>query len=67
VLIVAVDGYMYGLNALTGEPLWFNEMAGFGTGVTSLASLNGAAQNPNAAAAAAAAHFTNSSGHSGHD
>ena len=55
VLIVAVDGYMYGLDALTGEQLWFNEMAGFGTGVTSLASLNGSAPNLAAAAAATAA------------
>jgi hypothetical protein len=66
VLIVVVDGYMYGLKSLTGEPLWLNEMAGFGAGVTSLASLNGSAQNPNAAAASAAAHSTNSSGHPGH-
>jgi len=55
ILIVAVDGYMYGLKALTGEPLWLNEMAGFGTGVTSLASVNGSAQNLTAAAAAKAA------------
>ena len=55
VLIVAVDGYMYGLDALTGEQLWFNEMTGYGTGVTSLVSLNGSAQNLTAAAAAAAA------------
>lgn len=55
VLIVAVDGYVYGLDARTGAQLWFNEMAGFGTGVTSLASVNGTAQNPGAAAAANAA------------
>ena len=68
VLIVAVDGYMYGLDALTGEQLWFNEMAGFGTGVTSLASLNGSAPNLAAAAAAtaaaaAASHSTTSPTH----
>ena len=51
-LIVAVDGYMYGLHALTGEQRWFNEMSGFGTGVTSLASVNGSVQNLAAAAAA---------------
>lgn len=61
VLIVAVDGYMYGLNALTGEQIWFNEMAGFGTGVTSLTSLNGSAQNLAAAAATAAAAAASSS------
>lgn len=55
VLIVGVDGYMFGLDARTGTQLWFNEMSGFGTGVTSLASRNGSAQNPGAAAAANAA------------
>ncbi len=60
-LIAAVDGYMYGLKALTGEQLWFNEMAGFGTGVTSLTSLNGSAQNLAAAAATFAAAATSSS------
>lgn len=54
-LVVSVDGYMYGLNAFTGEEIWFNEMAGFGTGVTSLASVNGSVQNVTAAAAADAA------------
>ena len=54
-LIVAVDGYMYGLDALTGKQIWFNEMTGFGTGVTSLVSLNGTTQNLAAAAAATAA------------
>lgn len=55
VLIVSVDGYMYGLDARTGTQLWFNEMSGFGTGVASLASRNGSAQNPGAASAANAA------------
>jgi outer membrane protein assembly factor BamB len=40
-LIVSVDGYMYGLDPLTGAQLWFNPMEGFGTGVTSLVSANG--------------------------
>jgi outer membrane protein assembly factor BamB len=70
VLIAAVDGYMYGLAALTGEQLWFNEMSGFGTGVTSLTSMNGSAQNLAAAAAAnaaaAASHSTTAPGHPGH-
>ena len=61
ILIVAVDGYMYGLEALTGKQLWYNEMAGFGTGVTSLVSQNGTAQNLAAAASAAAAANSNSS------
>lgn len=55
VLIVSVDGYMYGLDARTGTQLWYNEMSGFGTGVASLASVNGSVQNPGAAAAANAA------------
>jgi outer membrane protein assembly factor BamB len=60
-LVVSVDGYMYGLNALTGEEIWFNEMSGFGTGVTSLASVNGSVQNIAAAAAADEASRSSSS------
>jgi len=51
-LVVAVDGYMYGLDPLTGAVLWFNPMAGFGTGVTSLVSANGISSSPVMAAAA---------------
>jgi outer membrane protein assembly factor BamB len=40
-LIVAVNGYMYCLDPLGGEQLWYNEMTGFGTGVTSIASVRG--------------------------
>ena len=64
VLVVSVDGYMYGLNPLTGEELWYNKMEGFGSGVTSLVSLNGASSNPailQAAAARAAAAAASSS------
>ena len=50
-LVVAVDGYMYGLDPLTGAVLWFNPMAGFGTGVTSLVSANGTSSSPVMAAA----------------
>ncbi len=60
-LVVSVDGYMYGLDALTGEERWFNEMSGFGTGVTSLASVNGSVQNLAAAAAADAVSRSSSS------
>lgn len=42
ILIVSVDGYIYGLDPLTGGQLWSNPMTGFGTGVTSLVSINGA-------------------------
>lgn len=40
-LIVSVHGYMYALDALSGTQLWMNEMAGFGFGVASLASVHG--------------------------
>jgi hypothetical protein len=40
-LVVSVDGYMYGLDPLTGAERWFNPMKGFGTGVTSLVSVRG--------------------------
>ncbi len=50
-LVVSVDGYMYGLDPLTGAELWFNPMTGFGTGVTALVSENGLSSNPVTAAA----------------
>lgn len=45
-LIVSVDGYMYGLDPLSGRELWYNPMDGFGTGVTSLVSAQGIACSP---------------------
>lgn len=39
VLLVAVNGYMYGLDPATGALRWSNEMKGFGFGVTSLATV----------------------------
>lgn len=51
-LIVAVDGYMYGLDPLTGGQLWYNPMDGFGMGVTSLVSVNGDGASPVSIAAA---------------
>jgi outer membrane protein assembly factor BamB len=38
-LIVSVNEYTYCLDPRTGEQRWFNELPGYGTGVTSLASL----------------------------
>jgi outer membrane protein assembly factor BamB len=35
-LIASVNGYTYGLDPATGEQLWYNELAGFGTGATSI-------------------------------
>ena len=63
VLIASVDGYMYGLNPLDGRQLWNNDMEGFGTGVTSLVSVNGGGLSPVIAAAAKnAAQAANSDG-----
>ena len=45
ILIVSVDGYMYGLDAYHGSVLWFNPMSGYGTGVASIASAAGSSQN----------------------
>ncbi len=45
-LVVSVDGYMYGLAPLTGAQRWYNPMSGFGTGVTSLVSINGTGSSP---------------------
>ena len=39
-LFVSVNGYTYCLDPLNGKQLWFNELKGFGEGVTSLAALN---------------------------
>lgn len=65
-LVVAVDGYMYGLDPLTGGELWFNPMSGFGTGVTSLVSVHGSGSSPVnlAAAEIAAREAARSSSHS---
>ena len=38
-LIVSVNGYTYCLDSRTGEQRWHNELSGFGTGVTSIATL----------------------------
>ena len=66
-LIVAVDGYMYGLDPLTGGQLWFNPMGGFGTGVTSLVSVNGTPSNAvNLAAAENARRQASSDGSTSH-
>ena len=61
-LFVAVNGYTYCLDPLTGQELWSNLLKGFGTGATSLAtsrrhsnySLLGEAERQAAASAAAA-------------
>ena len=63
-LIVSVNGYVYCLDPLFGQEVWVNPLTGFGTGLTSLASIRGQASpgqeaaiiaQQQAAAAAAAA------------
>lgn len=62
-LIASVNGYTYCLDPRSGQQLWFNELTGFGWGVTSIVALDKhnphdplvAAAAADAAAAAAAA------------
>jgi len=50
-LIASVQGYTYCLDPLFGQQVWSNEMKGFGTGTTSLVSMNGTSGSSAAAAA----------------
>jgi len=64
-VVASVNGYLYGLDAATGEQRWHNPLKGWGVGVASLgsvyqssgamAALAAAAQAQQAAAAGAAA------------
>ena len=58
-LIVSVHGYMYALDAASGQQLWANEMSGFGYGVASLVSVRGAP--PSSAHIANAAYYDTNS------
>lgn len=49
-LIVAVNGYIYCLDPLYGQQVWDNPLKGFGFGVCSLCSVNGAISGGGAAA-----------------
>lgn len=49
-IIASVQGYMYSLDALTGEQYWSNPLKGMGLGVPSITSIYG---NSGSAAAAA--------------
>ena len=53
-LIVSVNGYTYCLDPLTGQQRWYNELTGFGSGVTSIAALGKHNLNDVLLAAAAA-------------
>src|SRR5947209_16466713 len=54
VVVAGNNGYIYGLDPKTGDQLWFNELKGYGLGVTSLATLSGSTSQPVVLQAAAA-------------
>ena len=54
-LFVSDNGYIYCLDALTGEELWHNPLTGFGTGIAVVATATAGSGQPPAAAAAIAA------------
>jgi outer membrane protein assembly factor BamB len=58
-LIVSVNGYTYCLDPLKGEQQWYNELPGFGSGVTSIAAVG--QQSSHATLIAAAAEVASSS------
>jgi outer membrane protein assembly factor BamB len=41
VVVAGTNGYVYGLDPKTGDQLWFNDLKGWGLGVTTLAALGG--------------------------
>jgi outer membrane protein assembly factor BamB len=49
-LVVGVSGYVWCLDPMYGQVVWENPLKGKGSGVTSLASVNGAALSAQAAA-----------------
>jgi outer membrane protein assembly factor BamB len=53
-LIVSTNGYIYGLDPLTGYIRWHNPMKGYGTGPAALVSVRGQQSPPVAVHAAAA-------------
>jgi len=55
VLYAAVHGHIYALDPLDGRELWSNPMAGFGYGVTCLATVRGSSGSGLLAEAAASA------------
>ncbi len=52
-LIASINGYTYCLDPRSGEERWFNELTGFGCGVTSIVALD--KHNPHGLLVAAAA------------
>jgi outer membrane protein assembly factor BamB len=53
-LVASVNGYLYGLDPLSGDQRWHNPLKGWGVGVASLASATQATPADAVAAAAAA-------------
>ena len=49
-VIASVQGYMYCLDAITGEQYWTNPLTGMGLGVPSLTSIHGSSGSAAAAA-----------------
>lgn len=49
-IIASVQGYMYCLDALTGEQYWTNPLTGMGLGVPSITSIHGSSGSAAAAA-----------------
>jgi outer membrane protein assembly factor BamB len=54
-LIVSDNGYIYCLEALTGQQLWHNPLTGYGTGIAVVATAGGGSGQSAAGAAAMAA------------
>jgi outer membrane protein assembly factor BamB len=50
ILIVSVNGYMYGVNPIDGDTLWHNPLTGLGFGIPSLCSLRSNSGSAGAAA-----------------
>ena len=53
-LVVSAGGYIYCLDALTGDELWDNPLTGFGVGVAALATVHRHSPHGDVASAAAA-------------
>jgi outer membrane protein assembly factor BamB len=59
-LIAAIDGYIHCLDPMTGEPIWYNDTRGFGTGVTSIVAFGAPASHHSVIAGADAIARANS-------
>ena len=62
IVIASVQGYIYGLDAVTGGQLWFNPLTGYGLGTPSLASIRSSSGSTAAAAAIIAQQRTAAAG-----